>query len=186
MINRTFFLVLSITITTVGASFAQPSKLKWSEFSSYDGRFRLKTPGEMKEVVDSIETAIGLLAYHTFFHESAEVPSTENLVYMVSYCDYPAQSMHSDSLELLDEFFEATIDAAVNSVRGELRYSDAISLKDYPGRIWRIDYLEGGAVIKTKAFFVGRRYYAIQTITTRSKSLNTDTDKFFDSFALLE
>ena len=157
----------------------------WEEFKSFSGRFRVLLPGEMVEKLDSIPTFVGTLAYHTFYYQSPQEEDSDNLVYMVSYCDYPEHTIHSDSTELLREFFDATMDAARRSVRGELTYQDEIEQSGFPGRLWRIDYLDGKAVIKTKALVVDRRYYAVQTITFRNRSLNLSTDRFLDSFRLL-
>ena len=158
---------------------------QWEEFVSYDGRFRIVTPGPVKQKVDSIDTRLGRLAYHTFFHQP-EGEGQENVLYMVSYWDYPPGTVHSDSLELLDEFFQATMEAATSSVRGELLYADDIRLERYPGKVWRINYLNGKAVIRTRAYVVGARFYTVQTIMLRERSLNRASDRFLDSFRLLE
>lgn len=157
----------------------------WLEIQSNEGRFRVTAPGNMQAKVDSIDTEIGKMAYHTLFYKSDE-EAADNLVYMLSYCDYPEYTMHSDSTEMVNEFFDATMESAQSSVRGELIYSDAFYVDGFPGRFWRIDYLNGQAVIKTKALLVGRRYYALQTITRKTRSLNRSTDRYLDSFRLLE
>ena len=54
------------------------TKPKWEEFRSYEGRFRVLSPGDMRSKTDTIETAIGKLAYHSFFFEDAE-QSTETM-----------------------------------------------------------------------------------------------------------
>lgn len=159
---------------------------KWKEFQSYEGRFRVLAPGAFQQKVDSIETPLGKLAYHVFFYQPEAKDSADNLIYMVSYCDYPAFTLHSDSTELLEEFFETTIESAVESVGGELAYASERPYREYPGRIWRIDYINGEAVIKTRALVAGNRYYALQTATVRSRSLNTASERFMDSFRLLE
>lgn len=158
----------------------------WQAFRSYEGRFSVLAPGPLQEKVDSIETAVGKLAYHTFFYQPPASDSTDNLLYMLSYCDYPPFTLDADSTELLAAFFEATIEAAVESVDGELAYSSEQGHLGYPGRIWRIDYLRGQAVIKTRALVVGNRYYALQTATVKGRSLNPATGRFLDSFRLLE
>jgi len=162
-----------------------PETKKWRDFNSYDGRFRILIPGDMKEKVDSIETAIGILEYHTFFHQTKE-SNADNVLYMLSYVDYPDGAMHADSTELLQDFFAETIDAAVKAVKGDLIYSNNWKYKDYPGKVWRIDYLDGKALVKTKAFVVGRRYYTLQTIAKKERSVNFSSDKFLDSFQLIE
>lgn len=157
----------------------------WFEFVSEKGKFTVLSPGEMANRTNSLETEIGQLDYHTFLYQPKS-KEADNLVYMVSYVDYPNHSIHSDSTELLKDFFDATIETAVQSVEGELMYSADAKLKDYPGKIWRVHYNDEKAQIKTKAFLVDNRYYSIQTITLKEKSLNPSSDKFLDSFRLLE
>jgi hypothetical protein len=104
---------------------------------------------------------------------------------MVSYCDYPEGSIHSDSTEVLPEFFQATIESATLAVQGELIYSDPLNMESYPGWQWRIDYLDGQVTIKTRAFVVGSRYYALQTIMYKNKTFNRSSNRFFQSFQFL-
>lgn len=156
----------------------------WQEYKSFDGKFRVLVPAEMTAKVDSIQTEVGKLAYHTHLYQPAKEKEAENLIYMVSYVDYPEYSIHSDSTELLKEFFDNTIESATEAVMGNLIYASETSLNDYPGRLWRIEYLEDRAVIKTKAFLVKNRYYAIQTICLKERALNTASDTFFDSFRI--
>lgn len=170
----------------IGKEKEQPIKVdnQWEEIKSYEGKFRILSPESMIKKVDTVETQIGKLAYHThFFQDDLQ---GENLFYMLSYCDYPEYTVHSDSTALLPDFFEATMESAAKSVNGDLLYADDFSYREYPGKVWRIDYLEGKALIKTRAYLIGRRYYALQTITLKDRSLNTASDKFLDSFRFLE
>ncbi len=155
----------------------------WEEFTSPDGRFRVVAPGHFSVKTDTINTGLGDLAYHTFYIQTKD-RQAENLFYMVSYCDYPQDVVFVDSTELVEEFFQATIEAATQSVKGVLRYATDIKLGENPGKFWRIDYLDDKAVIKTKAFLVGRRYYSVQTIAYKEKNINASADRFFDSFLI--
>lgn len=156
----------------------------WEEFKSYEGKFRVLTPGEMQLNERVIHTDIGEIKYITYYYQD-QSREAENAMYMITYCDYPEYTIHSDSTELALDFFENTIAAAVESVAGELRYSDNLNYKEYPGRHWRIDYRAGHATLKTRAFLVENRFYTIQTATERGRSMNEATDAFFESFALL-
>ena len=158
---------------------------KWEPFTSEKGKFTVLTPGEFEEKISKVETPIGETEYHTFIYQS-EDDKSDNLIYMISYCDYPEGSIHSDSTELVKEFFEITVETALKSVKGELFYSSEINLGGYPGMLWRVNYKDGDATIKTKSYLVGRRYYSIQTVTYREKGLNPFIDKFLDSFTLIE
>ncbi len=169
-----YFSFLSLTI-------AQAS---WDVFQSFDGKFKVLTPGEMVQKENPIKTEIGELNYITFLHQPTE-KNPDNLVYMVSYVDYPKYSIHSDSTELVEDFFKTTVETAVESVKGELSYSSEIAMNEFPGRLWRVDYNEGKALIKTKSFLVKNRYYSIQVISLKEKGMNLQIDKFLDSFSLL-
>ena len=158
---------------------------EWQQLVVEQAGFSIWVPGEMKEKIDTIETAIGELRYHTFFYnEKAE--GAENFVYMISYCDYPEGSIHSDSTDLLPDFFETTIESASFSVAGDVIYENEIFLGNYPGRFWRINYLNDQAVIRTKAYMVENRFFSIQAVMRKEFSLNKASDRFLDSFQLLK
>jgi hypothetical protein len=171
----------SILFLISTAIFAQNA---WQEHTNPEGRFRIMLPGSFTEKVDSVKTEIGTLAYHTLFLQTND-EAADNLFYMVSYCDYPASMVFADSVGLTEEFFQSTIETAAETVKGTVAYTSDIQLDKYPGKQWRIDYLEGKAVIKNRAYLVGSRYYSLQTIAFKEKSLNADGIRFFDSFRLL-
>ncbi len=156
----------------------------WEEFQSYEGRFKVLVPGKMQRNERIIHTDIGAIKYVTHYYQNVE-SEVENNVYMVSYCDYPNHSIHSDSTDLIEMFFENTLESAAKSLSGEVRYVDKMNYKDYPGRFWRIDYRNGTATMKTRAFLIKNRFYTVQTAMERGKSLNDAADKFMDSFAVL-
>ena len=156
----------------------------WKVFQSYEGSFKVEIPtGMMLQNERVIYTDIGEITYHTYYYQE-EGKNFENALYVVSYCDYPDYTIHSDSTALLPEFFNNTITSAEESVIGELRYEEDINYKDFPGKLFRIDYREGTATLKSKVFIVKNRFYNIQIATTRGKSLNSAADRFLDSFRL--
>jgi len=175
-------LLASLLLTLCLFSFTQSD---WTRYVSYEGKFSILTPGELQEKVNIIPTEVDSLAYHSFFYQPIN-KEPENFVYLVSYVDYPDLTFHADSTDLINDFFETTIQGATESLNGELRYTDEISLSDHPGRMFRIDYINGEAVMKTKAFLVGNRYYSIQVATHQQKSRNLDIDKFLNSFKVIE
>lgn len=159
----------------------------WEEFKSFEGRFRVLAPEALKPAVDTVETPVGALTYHTYYYQPPrEEKSAENLMYMVSYCDYPEGSIHADSTELLETFFETTMESGAFSINGELIYQTERNLGGAKGAYWRIDYLKGDAVLKTWALVDGSRFYSVQTATVATRSLNRSSDRFFDSFTLIE
>lgn len=161
-----------------------PTGGEWREFTSRAGKFSALTPAPMTEKITTAKTAIGELAYHTF---SCQPPENEqdNLLYLISYCDYPAGTVHSDSAALLAEFFAATVEESAQSIRGELAYAADFQWGDFPGKIWRVDYNRGEATLRTKLIVVKNRVYTLQTACLRAKTLNASADRFFDSFKVL-
>lgn len=158
--------------------------INWEWYTSEPGRFTVLTPGTFTLKSDTIDTEIGQMVYHTYFHQPEKVEEADNFLYMVSYVDYPEGSVHSDSTDLVAELLETSVLSSIESVKGSLYYESDISLNDFPGKIWRVNYGDDQAVIKTKAYIVYNRFYSVQTITYRDKSLNTAADKFLDSFKL--
>lgn len=153
----------------------------WKEYKSVEGKFQVLTPGDFDRAVDTVKTDLGKLAYHILVYNNTQ-KNAENLFYMITFCDYPPGTIHSDSTALLKDFFEASIDQAASSVKGEVMYQGDITLKGYPGKMWRINYLRDQAVIKTRAFIVGNRFYSIQTVTLKDMAINAASERFFDSF----
>lgn len=139
----------------------------------------------METRVDTAKTPLGKLAYHLFFHQTPE-GAAENFFYMVSYCDYPEGTVSADSTELVDLLLRESVDEAAFSVNGKVIYADKINYFQYPGMIWRVDYRKSTLTIKTRAYFIGRRYYTVQTVMARALALNPASDRFLDSFQLLE
>ncbi len=181
--NSTF--MKNLLFCLIALTFISWTKPEWEILTSLEGRFSVVVPGEMRENVNSVETPIGTLTYHSFIYEP-KAKDADNLAYIISYCDYPEYSIHSDSTTLLEEFYKATIETSIQSVKGELVYDSETEIDGYAGKIWRVSYgLEGSASIKTQACVAENRYYSIQTISLKNKILNPSIDKFMDSFRII-
>lgn len=165
------------------ASFGQ---VRWEAFQSVAGKFEVLVPrGEMQERKSKRSTAIGEQEYVQYIHRvraDSVGKKIENYYYIVSYIDYPEGSFHPDSTDLINEFFNTTIEASVASVYGKLAYSGDIQLFTHKGKIWRVTYNLDKAICKSKCFLVGNRFYLVQTFTTQERALNNAADKFLNSF----
>lgn len=155
----------------------------WVETSSLEGNFKVAAPGEMVPKQIAKETPVGELIYHSLFFSGNK--DDDNILYMVSWVDYPEGSLHSDSTELVENLLDATVETAVLNVNGKLMYQTPENIEGFPGRYWRIDYNKGTAVIKTKAFVKGHRFYSLQVASKQTKNINQSVDRFFNSFKLL-
>lgn len=79
------------------------------------------------------------------------------------------------------EFFQASQEEAIAAVGGELLFSNDETLQGYPGKFWRIDYLDGEASIRTKTYVVGSRYYQVQTVSKTVSGLNDSSGRYLGS-----
>lgn len=156
----------------------------WEEVNDVDGRFQLLSPEEFTHRVDTLETDLGQQILHTFHFEAPDPKKSENVIYALSYVDYPPGSLHHDSTEFVQEFFLGSEDQAVKAVRGELVYASDKEVSTFPARQWRIDYKEGNATARTLAAVAGNRYYELKVFSLKATGPNTAANKFFDSFRL--
>jgi hypothetical protein len=156
--------------------------LTWKEFKTYEGKFRVLTPtGEMTEKVKNIKTGLGEVAYHTFMNRPEE-KNPDCVFYVVNYCDYPKGTFPADSTDLINEFLDETVNESVKAVGGVLTYQSDIQILTNKGKIWRVQYNGDRALIKSKCFLVSDRFYLVQTMMKKEKSMNPSADKFLDSF----
>jgi len=159
---------------------------RWEERNDIDGRFKLLAPAVLTHKVDTVETSLGKQAYHTFFLQAPDKDEAENIIYAISYVDYPDGSLHHDSLELVNEFLTGTEEEAAIAVGGEVIYSSDKLISGFPARQWRIDYPSKGgtASARTLARVAGNRYYELKVFSLQASGLNKSADKFFDSVRL--
>jgi hypothetical protein len=160
--------------------------LDWYEFKDYKGKFIVKLPtlDPMTEHIDTIKTTLGNLDYHTFYYAPKD-PNAENKFFQVAYIDYPVSLFPKDSIALINDFLESTVNSSIEKINGKLLYLTNIDINTYPGKQWRTDYNRGNSVMKNKCFLVNNRMYLIQIATTRKRALNIEMERFLDSFKII-
>lgn len=135
--------------------------------------------GEMKSFSDTISTDVGEIIYFTY------VWNDSVFQFQLSYCEYPEGTLHSDSTELLKEFFSATIAASLEKMKGEQRYASEVVQFGFPGWFWRIDYGQD-RFNKTKAFVAGRNFYKMQVTGRKKNDLDALITRYFESFRFID
>jgi len=160
------------------------AQLEWKKFSPQGQPFVVSVPGEMKNGEKKILTEVGDLHPITWMYQGTK--DDANFIYSVSYVDYPGDTFHKDSIDLVDEFFEASIESNIKSLGGTLVYKSESPYCQYQGVIYRASYNDNGAVIKSRMILVKDRFYALQVYTLSEKSLNPEMDKFLNSFRLVK
>ncbi|PPK86100.1 hypothetical protein CLV84_3017 [Neolewinella xylanilytica] len=176
--------------TPMAAQEAEPvqsyeNERRWEQIDDLEGRFRILTPGPLEHKEDTLVTAVGEQVFHTYFFKVPDLERAENLIYVLSYVDYPEGALNQDSTELVAELLSSTEESAAEALRGEVIYATDREVRGHPGRLWRIDYKDGEANARTLAFVIGRRYYELKTFSLAGRGLGDASDKFFRSFEYL-
>jgi hypothetical protein len=136
-------------------------------------------PGSMKSFTDTIPTEVGEILYYTY------VWNDSVFQFQLSYCEYPEGTLHSDSTELLKDFFSATIAASTEKMKGEQRYASEMVQFGFPGWFWRTDY-GPERFNKSKAFVAGRKFYKMQVTGLKKNDLDPVITRYFDSFQFID
>ncbi len=176
--------MLQIILILILGSFQPDTDLYLSD----DGRFSILSPGNFVEKYQEQTTDIGEVEVYTL-HCQPDAEVDPNFLYLINYIDYPPgfeDSIQVAESDFLNDLFDTSIDQSVTSLNGSLLYSSDITLQDnYKGRLSRVTYNDGDAIVKSKMFVVERRFYFIQVFTTKNNSLNLMMDEFLDSFKVL-
>ena len=161
------------------------AEVNWEQIDDIEGRFRILTPGPLEHKEDTLQTAVGQQVFHTYFFKVPDLQRAENLIYVLSYVDYPEGAVHQDSTELVREVLLSTQESAAEALRGEIIYATEREVTGFPGQLWRIDYKDGEASARTLAFVAGGRYYELKTFALAGRGVGDASDKFFRRFKFL-
>lgn len=169
----------------VALVFCSAFQMDWQLFRHFDGNFSVLVPGVLEEKISLFSTKIGQIEGHThFFYDKNE--GADNTFYLVKWWDFPSNSMHSDSTELLADFWKTTLEGEAENLGGKIIWqTDASFDTRWPGQSARIDYRKGEAVAKIRCLLVRNRLFTLETLCPAAHALNPSTDRFFDSFRLL-
>jgi len=144
----------------------------------------VSAPGQLKYFPKTVDTGLGEMILHQY--NLRYEADKYILKFSLQYTDYMPGTIHHDSLELLQEFFEASIASSAAAVFGKVDYSSDIDLDGYPGRIWRVSFDKDKGIIKSKAFVRNNRYYNIKVEYPKPASGDLSIDQFLNSFRWLE
>lgn len=174
--------IFIIAIILMSLSYEVYAQDHWKQFTPDKQSFSVLSPSEMRAGEKKLLTDVGEMHPVTWMSEGGE--DDPNYLYMVSYVDYPQGTFHKDSLDLIDDFLNESVDALIENLNGELIYSAPSDYGHYPGIIIRASYNENTLVLRARMLLVDDRFYALQVYTTKEKSLNDDAARFLNSFRI--
>ena len=180
---KKIFSVSSLLIMLLLTSFKHHD---WKEYTPEHGKCAVLMPGQPTIEEKIVHTELGEIKLNIFMYQPAR-NSDDNLIYSMSYADYPeGSSIHSDSTEILKDFFNKSRDGAIANIQGKLLSETSESIQGYPGREQRIAVKNGLAIVRFRSFLVKNRFYNLQVITPAANNFNKSINRFMNSFKLLE
>ncbi|NJN78340.1 MAG: hypothetical protein HC803_08460 [Saprospiraceae bacterium] len=170
----------------VFTSFAFTTINDWEIFQSEAGKFQIEMPQLPAYVSKVLDTKNGELTMNAFMHEG-EAEVDDNILYMISYIDYPEDQVNAENMdkETLVKFYEGSAKGAASSMDGKITAEAEVEVFGYEGRNFRIDYLDGQAIMRMQVILVKNRIYALQTVALPDNDENAAQNRFFNSFELL-
>jgi hypothetical protein len=175
---RFLYFITIILLYTFNSSFAQDN---WTKFKTNgELAFSVDVPGAMVKSTKSLKTALGELEALTYAYQGNEEDA--NYLYLINIVQYPEETFPIDSTDLIEEFITNAVESSRDRVKGSLVYSAPIEREN--GKLFRIKYNDGDAIIKGKIFVRKDVFVSIQVFTIEDKSLNDEMDIFLDSFKM--
>jgi len=153
-----------------------------STFETKD--YKIIFPNQFSKSTKVIASSLGELLMTIVSYEPSSSVNDSNYVYMIMESSYPDSTVHSNKTEMLNDFFNASINGAVKNVNGKLMEVTNAFTGKYPSRLITIDYQNGLAIINMKMILVNNNMIMIQTITSPKKFPNSKSLNFLNSFVL--
>ena len=157
---------------------------KWKKVQGEEYGFSALMPGKVTVSSKIITAESGDLKMDIFSYTPK--PTNDNLIYMIVNMDYPKGNIHSDNKEKTESFFQNAIEGVVTKVKGEVLDQRDLQLNEYQGKELKINYNEGKYIIRLVIYLVENKLYMLQVISETKKADNVFSDKFMESFQLLE
>jgi hypothetical protein len=154
----------------------------WATFTSADKDFSILFPEPPKETDQKLETAIGNLVVKMYTSEASE-----NEVYMLMTTDYPETSNISSDADtsFLSKLFRGAIDGGIQNLGdGVLMSEENISLSGFPGREFKISFMDGEGLVHGRVYLAGRRMYMIQIVGAKENASTWEVARFMNSFTI--
>ena len=168
------------TLLLVSCGPALSQEPDWKEFASKEGGFKVLMLGAPRAEEQQVRSPAGPLVNRLFVTQTAK----EEVVYLVSYAEYPEDALKQFSPE---QILEAARTGTVENLKGKLASDQKITLaQKHAGREFVVE-IPNAAQYKARIYMVDRRLYQVVMVTA-SKELATskEAQKFFDSFTLLD
>lgn len=184
MNKRSTFVYFLISFVLLVNTASAQDKEPWKWFTPNGESFEVIVPYGMKSAQKSVQTDIGTTHPVTWICEGHK--DDPNLLFMLSYVDYPKDVIHPDSIELMRTLLYESMQEHVQNLDGKLTYDSTLDEGRHPGIIYRATYGDSTLSVKCRMLIVGKRFYSLQAYSHVCTSMNYEMDRFLMSFRIKE
>ena len=150
----------------------------WQEYNSEDASYSVMMPKQPAHMVQSQPTAVGNLQVHIMMADMDDKGA-----FMVMHSDYPQEFSKLSAEEMLDASTQGVADETQTTVLSRKN----ISLDGHSGRELELSMkkIKGGGRTIARVYWVGpRRLYVLIASVPASSNMDTQLNRFLDSFKL--
>lgn len=181
---KSTFIAIACFIS-IGYAGAQ-SKSSWYNLKSDSGKFSVDFPAQPEESDETVETDLGNIVMHMAILDLSADTAGDNLLFLSSWNDYPADKVNPETETDLDTFYESALGGSVENVKGKLISKKNITINGHRALTADVDYQEGQYVIRIQYLLIKNRFYMMEVITNASRNNNIKQTRFLDSFKVIK
>lgn len=155
----------------------------WVTFTSADRTFSIQFPIKPTLHKQKIPSELGDVNMQLLSAKTGDEKG-----YGVMVMDYPdSANLNSDSKEATAKVFRSSIDGGVHNLEdGKLLSEEDITIDGFPGREFKVEFMEGKGLIIGRAYFVNKRVYMLQAGIPKEDEDSDELNHFLNSFRLLK
>lgn len=154
---------------------------QWQEFRSTAGNFKVLMPSGTPSQ-HTVERPLG--QFQQQLHQ-VMLPQEDGTVYVIVYSDIPVDPNQLSSTDV-DQALDSAVDGMLDKVpNSQLLAEREISLNGFPGREVEMEGYNNIVFIKARVYLVQSRAYIVLVGSNTSETFPAESDRFFNSFTLL-
>jgi hypothetical protein len=165
--------------------FAQDSESKqWIKFKPIENDFEVELPDIPETRDKDLHTDLGVLK--TISYNVKKDKKSNNFLYSLNLVIYPDDTFHEDSLEYNNLVMQNTIEEMSRLLKCPIVYMAQTQVNQKHAFTYRLMDEKSGQVVKG---IVVRNFdviYSLGVFTLKDRSLNSEIDRFIDSFKLID
>ena len=169
VVSRTLCAILAMYLLLVSAGCKGPIGAEWKRYRYAADGFSAEFPAEPKASPNDDHSG-------TRYSTSME---NDNFAYFVEKAALPANLNKTP-----EQVFEGYANGAAGGTNSKIKSQKSISMGSHPGREFVLE--NDKVVMQFRLYLVGKNLYQVLVVASTSKASRAQTDRFLNSFDLIE